>query len=154
MLRPLFAYVGIVLGVLSLSAHAIRPSERSLLLAAVRSRAAALADQPVRIKVDRLNVDRGWAVLVGGLVGVGDTAVAWSKAEGCEPELDKMLWVVLHKTMVRWAVEQIEICATEPPYWYLERYGGFVWPCGVYAGLKAGGEETLDKECRRQKLRP
>ena len=154
MQRPLFACVGIMLGASSFSGNAIRPSDRSLLLDAARSKAAALAQQPVQIRVDRLNVDRAWAVLVGELVGIGNNEVAWSKAEGCEPELDKLLWVVLHKKAGRWAVEQIEICASEPPYWYLEQYGGFVWPCGVYAGLEAGGVETLEKECRRQRLRP
>lgn len=124
--------------------------ERSLLLDAVRPVAAKLADQSVRIKVDHLNSDRGWAVLVGKLMGGPGKTIDWKKAEGCEADLDRMLWVVLNKKNDRWRVKHIEICASEPPYWYLEQYGGFVWPCGVYAGLNASGGELLDKECRLQ----
>ena len=151
MQRLLLAVVCAALSALSWPAGAVDRRERALLLNAVRPKAAALAAQPVRIKVDRLNVDRGWAMLVGELRGVGNEHLVWSKAHGCEPELDKMLWVVLRQSGGRWTVNQIEICASEPPYWYLERYGGFVWPCGVYTGLQIGGGDTLEKECRRQK---
>ena len=67
---------------------------------------------------------------------------------GAPPELDKMLWVVLRKSQRVWHVQHINICASEPPYWYPEQYGGLVWPCGVYAGLDDGNEETLESRCR------
>ena len=135
-------------------AYAIDQIERTLLLDAVRPVAAKQAGQPVRIRVDRLNLDRDWAVLVGKLVGSPGKTIDWEKVQDCEEDLDRMLWVVLNKKNDRWRVEHIEICASEPPYWYLEEYGGFVWPCGVYAGLNAGSEESLDKECRRQSRPP
>ena len=136
------------------AAVAKQPHERQRLLDAARPRAAADAGQPVRIKVDRLNIDGGWAVLVGELVGAQGKPIDWGKATNCHPDLDKMLWVVLRKQGVAWRVEHIEICASEPPYWYLEQYGGFAWPCGVYKDLDAPDGEKLEAQCRRERARP
>jgi hypothetical protein len=122
--------------------------ERAAILEATRPVASKLAGQPVRFRVDRLNQDRGWAVLVGELVGQAGRPIDWELAEGCHLDLDKMLWVVLRKAGSLWQVRHIEICAAEPPYWYLEQYGGLVWPCGVYAGLQADGSASLEQQCR------
>ena len=109
-----------------------------------------MAGQAIRVKIDRLNVDRGWAVLVGNLVSTTGRGIDWSLAKGCAPELDKMLWVVLQKSNKVWRVKHIEICAPEPPYWNLEQYGGLIWPCGVYSGLETGEDEILEDRCRNQ----
>jgi hypothetical protein len=122
--------------------------ERAAILEATRPVASKLAGQPVRVRVDRLNQDSGWAVLVGELVGRAGQPIDWELAEGCHPDLDKMLWVVLQKSGSHWHVRHIDICASEPPYWSLEQYGGLVWPCGVYAGLEAGGSTSLEQQCR------
>lgn len=145
-----------MLAVLSVAtaASAKQPSERQRILDAARPRAAADAGQPVRIKVDRLNIDAGWAVLVGELVGSPGKAIDWDKATNCEAELDKMLWVVLRKRGADWRVEHMDICASEPPYWYLEQFGGFVWPCGVYNGLDAPDGVKLDTQCRLEREAP
>jgi hypothetical protein len=130
-------------------------AERRPVLDAARPVAASRAGQPVKIKVDVLNTDAGWAVLIGELVSPSGASLDWEKAEGCHPDLDKMLWVVLKKSAGKWKVRHIDICASEPPYWSLDAlYGGLVWPCGVYAGLDAGGEDgPLEKQCREQKAR-
>ncbi|KQV59669.1 hypothetical protein ASE26_07040 [Duganella sp. Root198D2] len=132
------------------TAQAKGPSDRQQILDAIRPQAAASLDQPVRIKVDTLNIDSGWAVLVGNLVGPPGKDIDWEKTSACNPYLDKMLWVVLKKKSDGWHVKHIDLCASEPPYWYMEQYGGFVWPCGVYRDLVAFGNETLETQCRRE----
>ncbi|WP_028103733.1 hypothetical protein [Pseudoduganella violaceinigra] len=131
-------------------ARAIEPGERKNILDAIRPLAAQEANQPVRIKVDTLNVDSGWAVLVGNLVGPPGQYIDWDRSFSCKEDLDRMLWVVLHKNKKGWQVKHMDICASEPPYWYIEQYGGLVWPCGVYKGLQVG-EETLETQCRRER---
>ncbi|KQV78834.1 hypothetical protein [Rhizobacter sp. Root1221] len=138
---------------LGLGATELPKGERQSILDAIRPKASEEAGQAVRIKVDRLNVDGGWAVLVGGLVSASGKGMDWGLANGCHPDLDKMLWVVLQKTGGAWRVKHLDICASEPPYWYMEQYGGLVWPCGVYAGLGEGSEGTLERQCRQQARR-
>lgn len=145
-----FFFLLLCMGSADCLAQTLTAEERRSILDAARPVAAEEAQQPVRIKVERLNVDGGWAVLVGELVSPAGKALDWNKTD-CHPDLDKMLWVVLHKTRKEWRVRHIEICASEPPYWYLEQYGGIVWPCGVYAGLERGGAGTIEDECRRRK---
>lgn len=154
MRKPLATFLALIAACCTLGAAELDAAERKALLDAARPPAAAKAGQPVRIKVDRLNVDSGWAVLVGSLVspapGKGGD-IDWRLADGCHPALDKMLWVVLHKAGATWRVKHIDICASEPPYWYMEQYGGLVWPCGVYAGLEDGSEDgPLESRCRKQ----
>lgn len=158
MRKPLAIFLALIATCCTLGAAELDAAERKALLDAARPQAAAKAGQPVRIKVDRLNVDSGWAVLVGSLVpaapgkGAGKGGgIDWGLADGCHPALDKMLWVVLHKAGTAWRVKHIDICASEPPYWYMEQYGGLVWPCGVYAGLEDGSEDgPLESRCRKQ----
>lgn len=137
----------------SSNSNELRKVDRQAILDATRPVAAEMAGQPVRIKVDRLNIDRGWAVLVGDIVSATGKGIDWKLADNCDPDLDKMLWVVLRKSNESWHVKHLEICAPEPPYWYLKQYGGFVWPCGVYQGLDDGGAETLEKRCRSERFR-
>lgn len=156
MRKQLAIFLALIATCFALGATELSAADRKALLDATRPQAAAMAGQPVRIKVNRLNVDRGWAVLVGSLVPAASAkgGIDWSLADDCHPALDKMLWVVLHKTGTTWRVKHIDICASEPPYWYMEQYGGLVWPCGVYAGLEDGGEGgTLESRCRQQQAR-
>lgn len=132
-------------------AHAKGPSDRKQILDAIRPLAAEELNQPVRIKVDTLNIDAGWAVLVGNLVGPPGKDINWKKSVTCNYDLDRMLWVVLRKKNDGWHVKHIDFCASEPPYWYMEQYGGFVWPCGVYRGLTTSSTETLETQCRRER---
>lgn len=132
--------------VLPASAKGPAGTERQAILDAARPVAQSLAQQPVRIKVDRLNVDSGWAVLIGELVTPAGGKPDWNKAAQCDANLDAMLWVVLAKADGGWRVAQIEVCASEPPYWYLQQ---LTWPCGVYAGLQRTEAETIEAECRR-----
>ncbi len=151
-------FLAIIFLAVSLSSYAFNVSviERQAILDAARPVASTKAGQSVRLKVNKLNVDQAWAVLVGNIVSANGKGIDWDLTGGeCNPSLDKMLWVVLHKTHQQWKVKHIEICADEPPYWTMEQYGGLVWPCGVYAGLEDGGGETLDVQCRKQhKLNP
>jgi hypothetical protein len=133
------------------AAQAKGPSDRKQILDAIRPLAAEELDQPVRIKVDRLNIDSGWAVLAGNLVGPPGKNIDWKKSLTCSDDLDRMLWVVLRKKSDGWHVKHIDFCASEPPYWYMEQYGGFAWPCGVYRGLTTSSTETLETQCRRER---
>lgn len=126
------------------SAAPVTPTERKEILDAARPAAEQFAGQPVKFKIDRLNVDSNWAVLYGELVNANGGPIDWTKAHLCDAELDKSLWIVLARTDARWRVAQIEICSPEPPYWYIRH---FDWPCGVYAGFN-DGENDLEQQCR------
>lgn len=153
MFRWVFLVVAVVLAAPALAAPPT-PAERREILEAARPAVVAQLAQAVKFKLDQFNVDANWAVLYGSLVNASGGPVDWSKASGCDPSLDKSLWVVLAKTDERWRIAQLHVCSPEPPYWYISHYD---WPCGVYAGLREG-ERDLEKECRRQeqagKLRP
>jgi len=123
-------------------------TERQAILEAARGPATVQAGQPVRFVVTRLNVDANWAVLVGSLVQANGGPLDWRKAKACDPQLDKMLWAVLARADGRWRVAQLDVCATEPPYWMTREQGGFVWPCGVYAGLSDAQGRSLEAACR------
>lgn len=148
---PTFARCFLTLCVLLLpaAAGALEPGERRQLLDAARPVAAKMAGQPVRIKVDILNKDGDWAVLVGSLVGQPGKEIDWNLSD-CHADLDKMLWVVMRRSGAVWKVRHIEICASEPPYWYMEQYRGEVWPCGVFAGLD-NGHGDMAQSCRRER---
>lgn len=149
-MAPLIRCIVLGLGVLAcLAAQAMPQKERRELLDAIRPEAVRQAGgQAVRFKVDRLNRDGDWAMVIGSVEGVAGGPIDWHRATDCEPTLDKMLWVVARKDATRWSVVHLTICSPEPPYWYLEEYGGFVWPCGVYAGLHAGDGRDLAQQCR------
>ena len=76
--------------------------------------------------------------------------LAWARAPGCHPELDKLLWAVLSKGPGGWRLRHLEVCATEPPHWDLSAYGGLRWPCGVYAGLTGPEGQDLQQACLAQ----
>lgn len=128
----------------------LNPADRRALLAAVRPQATERAGQPVKFKVHRLNVDGRWALLMGELVSKTGAPLDWRQARECHLELDKGLWVLLERPAGRWQVRHLEICATEPPHWTLEQFGGMVWPCGVYAGLQSATGDDLQAACLRQ----
>jgi hypothetical protein len=129
---------------------ALTATDRRALLDATRPQAALRAGQPVKFKVERLNVDGDWALLTGELVSTTGKPLSWRKAQECYLELDKMLWVVLRRQAGRWRVQHLEVCATEPPHWSVDQFGGLVWPCGVYAGLQGPTGEDLQAACRNK----
>lgn len=147
MLKQFYALALALLCCATAQAQMFLPVERKAILDAARPVAARLAHQPVLIKVDRLNVDSNWALLIGELRAPSGKEPNWSLSS-CAAELDKMLWVVLNKSGTTWAVKHIEICATEPPHWDLQPFGGLVWPCGVYAGLQSAQGQPLEETCR------
>jgi hypothetical protein len=137
---------------LSIPALAMSKAERQAFLDAVRPSAEKKVGQAVRFKVDRLNVDSGWAVMVGELLPEVGRKIDWDKVEGCEADLDKMLWVVAKKEAQGWQVKKMEICASEPPYWYLDK-ADYQRPCGIYAGLEVSGDRTAEQDCRAYQRR-
>lgn len=134
----------------ALSQGNVGPAERRALLEAARPLAAQRAGQPVKFMVQQLNVDGGHALLTGELVSATGGPLDWRRAKECPPELDKGLWVLLVRRAARWEVRHMEICASEPPHWTPEQFGGLVWPCGVYAGLQGPTGEDLQAACRAQ----
>lgn len=133
------------------SQAALPPLERRALLDALRPQAAQRAGQPVKFVVERLNVDGDWALLTGALVSASGGPLVWSKAAECHPELDKLLWAVAARQGGAWQLKHLEVCATEPPHWTLEQFGGFAWPCGLYAGLEGPTGQDLAAACRRDR---
>jgi hypothetical protein len=133
------------------SALALSTQERRDFMDAIRPEAVRQAGQDVRFKVDHLNQDGDWVVLVGSVVGAPGKTIDWSLSPICGVELDKILWVVARRAGAAWQVKHMLICASEPPYWNLEPYGGLVWPCGVYADMKSSEGEDLEPLCRKQR---
>ena len=92
--------------------------------------------------------------MLGSLVDEKGKELDWTKAKGCEPELDKMLWVIAEKSASNssgnpWRIDELLICSPEPPYWYLEKPAAFSKPCGLYAGLKDSSDfDDLEQECK------
>lgn len=124
-------------------------AERQAILDAVRPLAAARTHQPVRIVVARLNQAGDWAVLEGELVDTAGRSLDWSRAEECEPELDKGLWAELQRVQGMWRVRALTVCAPEPPYWDAEFFTRSRVPCNVLSGLSAADGADLATTCRR-----
>jgi len=145
----------LVLATLSVAAPARdpTPAERRAILDAVRPPAAAMADQPVRIRVETLNVDADWAILIGDLHGAPGVPMVWSAERNCDPNYGHGLWAVVNRVDGQWRVKHLDICVVEPVYWDLSAYGGTVWPCGVYAGLSSVDGKDLEAQCREKPIR-
>lgn len=129
--------------------------ERREFLDAIRPEASKKAGQAVRFKVSKLNREGDWVVLVGSLLAEEGKTMDWGKADDCDPDLDKMLWVVAKRGPQGWTVKEMYICSPEPPYWYgyLNPKVAFARPCGIYAGLEISGSETAEQECRAYQSR-
>lgn len=134
-------------------AFAITQEERKEFLDSIRPAIEVKAGQPIRFKVDKLNIDSEWAVLVGKLVGEEGKKIDWSKAQDCDESFDKMLWVVARKKFQGWHVQEAYICSPEPPYWNLNPEVAYHRPCGIYAGLEITGSRTAEDECKSYQRR-
>jgi hypothetical protein len=139
--------VALIFNCSCISATAMGAAERKELLDALRPSVAKQAGQPVRFKVSKLNQDQDWAILVGELLAEQGKVIDWSKAKGCDTDLDKMLYVVAHKAKQGWRVKQMDICAPEPPYWNLNPEVDYAHPCGIYVGLEITVSETAEQRC-------
>lgn len=64
------SFVAFLLALSVSSVFAITPQERKEILDAARPVAAQKAGTPVRIKVDKINIDKNWAILIGELVAL------------------------------------------------------------------------------------
>lgn len=147
--RPMrTAFFALLLSLAVNSADALTQQERREFLDAIRPIAAMKAGQPIRFKVLNLNIDSGWAVLFGELMGEEGKPMDWSKAKGCDENLDKSLWVVAQRQAQGWQVKEISVCSPEPPYWSLNPKAAYSLPCGIYAGLKITDSQTAEDECR------
>lgn len=137
------------------AASALTGAQRRELLDAIRPEATRQAGQPVRFSIDRLNHSGDWALIVGTVLAQEGKVMDWDKAEDCNPSLDKMLWVVARKSPAGWRVEEMNICAAEPPYWYFadDPKVPFSRPCGLYAGLTTTGQMTAEQECKAYRER-
>lgn len=123
---------------------------RQAILNAARPVAQSIAQQPIKFKVDKLNVDGNWAVLVGELRNPKGGSLNWNKVNSCNDDLDKGLWVVLARADESWRVAQIHVCDSEPESWSIPENGGFLWPCGVYSGLQGVNGGDLETQCRKK----
>jgi hypothetical protein len=142
------AFFALLLSLAVNASSALTKQERREFLDAIRPIAAMKAGQPIRFKVLNLNIDSGWAVLFGELMGEEGRAMDWSKAKGCDENLDKLLWVVAQRHGQGWRIKEMSVCSPEPPYWSLNPEAAYSLPCGIYAGLKITGSTTAEDECR------
>ena len=146
-----FGALSLVLAGADASAAELTTQDRRALLEALRPQAAKRVGQPVKFLVERLNADGDWALLTGALVSSRGGPLLWTKAAECHAELDKLLWAVARRKGTGWRVQHLEVCATEPPHWTLEQFGGLVWPCGLYTGLEGPTGQDLAAVCRSEK---
>jgi hypothetical protein len=142
------AICALLLTLASSFSFAITKEERKEFLDSIRPAVEKQAGQPIRFKVEKLNIDSEWAVLVGSLLGEEGKRMDWSKAQNCDENLDKMLWVVAQRMTQGWHVKEAYICSPEPPYWNLNPKVAYHRPCGIYAGLDITGSRTAEDECK------
>ncbi|KQW00117.1 hypothetical protein [Rhizobacter sp. Root1221] len=147
------AFLLLSLAALACAARAPTGAERKAILDAARAVAAAKASQPVRLKVESLFVDDGWALLQGELYPAPGATLDW-ELTSCAPGMDKRLWVVLNQADGPWQVRLIDICDAEPLAWGLHNYGGIQWPCGVYEGMLSADGHDLEAVCRARRKAP
>ena len=124
---------------------------RKKILDDIRPSISHLAGQSIKFKINVLNENRGWVLLVGELRSASSDSIDWRKAKDCDENLDKMLWVVAKSVSGSWVIEDMAICAPEPPFWYLEPKMAFSRPCEIYAGLEDGTEKTIENQCKEYK---
>lgn len=149
--RSISLFIALLVLLTTHTAWALDPATRRDILDSIRPAAATRAGQEVRIVVDTLNVDGDWALLAGSLVGKDGRAMKVELAKECSPELDRLLFAVVSRKAGAWAIQHLEICATEPPYWYLDQLKSAAWPCGLFAGLSSAEGEDLQRACLRPK---
>ncbi|MBK9614243.1 MAG: hypothetical protein IPO35_01550 [Uliginosibacterium sp.] len=149
--RSLTLFIALLALLATHTAWALDPVVRRDILDTIRPAAATRAGQEVRIVVDTLNVDGDWALLAGSLVGKDNRPMKVELAKECSPELDRLLFAVLTRKQGSWSIKHLEICATEPPYWYLDQLNSAAWPCGLFAGLSSAEGEDLQRACLRPK---
>jgi hypothetical protein len=127
---------------------------RRAILDAIRPRAVSRVHQPVRIVVHTLTHGDGWAVVQGELVGATNTPIDWTLAPECEPELDKILFAVLRQQQSTWDIVQLNVCATEPPYWEDTFVHTTAAPCAVFAGLTTATGSDVRMLCEKRTHKP
>jgi len=140
------------LGLLMAAAWPAPASGPEALLQQLAAEAGRQAGQPVRLRVDRLNRADGWALVSGAVESADGRPLDWSLARdpACQAPLDKGLWAVARREGAGWQLEELLLCASEPPYWYLEDDAAraFARPCSLYRGLQVDAQRTAEDQCR------
>lgn len=121
--------------------------EKEFVLEIINSKASELTKQDVRFNDYTFNMTGNWALAFGVLKPTLTEKIDWAQLKQCNNPEDKNFWAVLNKTNEKWEFVQLHVCASEPPYWYLEEEIGLVWPCELYRDLKADPEVTLYEKC-------
>ena len=106
--------------------------------------------QPVSLQLDIANHEDHWYLFSGEVLTAAGETLDWSRIDGCEPQLDALLWAVMQWQPGGWRFEQLEVCSPEPVYWYLGEEP-LSWPCGVYHGLQISADDDLEQRCRQQR---
>ncbi len=131
-----------------ISGGAQSAADENAVVIAIQNKAQNVAKQSLSIHLKLLNIDQNWAIALGTATTPNGEDLDWDNLEQCDSNLDKLLWAVLNKADNQWRIEQFNLCASEPPHWYLEAEIGLIWPCGVYRNLQITAEETLEHRCR------
>ena len=134
MLRPIAACC-LLIGACQAFAAGVSGPVRKDVLDAIRPAAAAMAGQPLRIKVRILNVDRGWALLIGESQTPAGEEPDWTLSEECDNGLDKGLFALAHLVEGHWKVTHLDMCEGDPPWEEPRFYDGLDLPCGIYKGV-------------------
>ena len=127
---------------------------RKQVLDAIRPAVAKMGGQTIRIKVDILNVDRDWALLLGDSQAPDGTEPDWTLSEECDNGLDKKLFVLAHRVDGRWQVTHLDMCEGDPPYEDPTSYDGLDLPCGIYVGVPSVFADKPIDICRRHQGLP
>ena len=134
MLKALAA-CGLSIALCHVHAAGVAGPVRRQVLDAVRPAAAKMAGQAVRIKVRVINVDRGWALVIGDTQTPSGDEPDWTLSEDCDNGLDKTLFALAHRVDGRWQVTHLDLCDGDPPYEQPQYYDGLDLPCGIYRGV-------------------
>jgi hypothetical protein len=108
-----------------------------------------MAGQPLRIKVGILNVDRGWALLIGESLTPSGAQPDWRLSPECDNGLDKGLFALAHRVEGRWQVTHLAMCDGDPPYERPEYDDGLDLPCGIYQGVPSIYDDKPLDLCRQ-----
>jgi hypothetical protein len=153
MLRVLFATALLIAACGARSAGIAGPLRKQV-LDAIRPAVAKMAGQPVRIKVDVLNVDRDWALLLGDSRAPDGNEPDWTLSDECDNGLDKKLFVLAHRVDGHWRVTHLDMCEGDPPYENPAFYDGLDLPCGIYVGVPSAFTDKPIDLCRRHQGLP
>jgi hypothetical protein len=112
----------------------------------VLSKGSQWITYPVTPQYSYFNISEDWALVFGEFVQSNGLEVDWDKVDICDGTLDAALWGIFHKVDNHWRAVEFDVCAIEPPYWYVDLQKT-EWPCSIFKGIKFEEEYDMQEKC-------